>query len=195
MFFMINERLDKVNDYLIALDSDGCVFDAMEPKHRLCFIPAAIEAFGFRKLEREFTELWCRINLYSKTRGINRFLALELALDAMRKMGYDVLDMGPFKQWIAQTKELSAAALSEYTAKETAEPELIKINTWSLEVNRRIKEISDDIEPYGAAPEVIRLIAGKADVAVVTSANYEAIKAEWGKYSLLDYVSELCGQG
>jgi phosphoglycolate phosphatase-like HAD superfamily hydrolase len=184
----------KMKEYLIAFDSDGCVFDAMEPKHRKCFVPASIEVFGFHEFEREFTELWCKINLYSKTRGINRFLALEIALDTMREMGKDVVDTRQFKQWIIQTKALSAAALAEHVEKGPAGPELKIINEWSSEVNRRIKGISGDIAPYGSAPEIIRLIAGKADVAVVTSANYDAIREEWGKYNLLDCVTELCGQ-
>ena len=183
-----------MKDYLVAFDSDGCVFDAMEPKHRRCFIPACLEAFGIDPYRREFTELWLNINLYSKTRGMNRFLTLEMTLDAMKEAGYGALDvMTPLKQWIAGAKELSTAALEEY-AGELASPELLQVLGWSLDVNRRIKEIADDILPYAGAPESIRQVSQAADVAVVSSANYEAIHKEWGKFSLLDCVTEMCGQ-
>ena len=184
-----------MKEYLIAFDSDGCVFDAMEPKHRLCFEPAAVKVFGLEKIEHEFLELWNKINLYSKTRGVNRFLGLSLIFDRMREMGHELPDTGNFKQWISQTKALSEAALKEYiTKKAPNNNELIKIAKWSEEVNRLTKEISDDIKPYGNAYETISKAAKSADVAVVSSAGSDIIKEEWTKYSLFDFVSELCGQ-
>ena len=69
-------------DYLIGVDSDGCVFDTMELKHKECFIPNIInymELQGVSKYAREAAEF---VNLYSKSRGINRFPALTMTMDA-----------------------------------------------------------------------------------------------------------------
>ena len=33
----------KRNDFFIGIDSDGCVFDTMEVKHKECFIPNMIQ--------------------------------------------------------------------------------------------------------------------------------------------------------
>ena len=44
------------NDHFIGIDSDGCVFDAMEIKHKECFIPATIQCWrlqGVSSLVRE----------------------------------------------------------------------------------------------------------------------------------------------
>ena len=64
------------HDYLVGIDSDGCAFDTMELKHKECFIPNIINYYnlqGVSKYAREAAEF---VNLYSKSRGINRFPAL-----------------------------------------------------------------------------------------------------------------------
>ena len=61
------------HDFLVGIDSDGCVFDSMELKHKECFIPAFINHYelqGVSKYAREAAEF---VNLYSKSRGVNRF--------------------------------------------------------------------------------------------------------------------------
>ena len=37
------EDFQKRHDFFIGLDSDGCVFDSMEIKHKECFAPAFIK--------------------------------------------------------------------------------------------------------------------------------------------------------
>src|SRR4029450_3410136 len=69
------------HDFLVGIDSDGCVFDSMELKHKECFIPAFINHYelqGVSKYAREAAEF---VNLYSKSRGANRFPALLEQLD------------------------------------------------------------------------------------------------------------------
>ncbi len=68
------------NDFLVGIDSDGCAFDTMEVKHKECFIPAIVNHYnlaGVSKYAREAAEF---VNLYSNSRGINRFPALIEAL-------------------------------------------------------------------------------------------------------------------
>ena len=61
---------------MVCVDSDGCAMDTMEVKHRKCFGPKMIEVWGLQDIEEKFLEMWNMINLYSKTRGINRFKGL-----------------------------------------------------------------------------------------------------------------------
>ncbi len=68
--------LDPQQEFLVGIDSDGCAFDTMEVKHKECFIPNIINSYelqGISKYAREAAEF---VNLYSKSRGINRFPAL-----------------------------------------------------------------------------------------------------------------------
>ena len=69
------------HEFLIGIDSDGCVFDSMELKHKECFIPQFINHYelqGVSKYAREAAEF---VNLYSKSRGVNRFPGLVEQLD------------------------------------------------------------------------------------------------------------------
>ena len=72
----MNIDYSKTNDYLIGIDSDGCAFDTMELKHKECFIPNIIHHWGLKGVSKYAREAAEFVNLYSKTRGVNRFPAL-----------------------------------------------------------------------------------------------------------------------
>ena len=69
------------HDYLVGIDSDGCAFDTMELKHKECFIPNIINYWGLQGVSKYAREAAEFVNLYSKSRGINRFPALVEALE------------------------------------------------------------------------------------------------------------------
>ena len=73
------------HEFLVGIDSDGCAFDTMELKHKECFIPNIINHWnlqGVSKFAREAAEF---VNLYSTSRGINRFPALIETLEWLQK--------------------------------------------------------------------------------------------------------------
>src|SRR5688572_33482503 len=71
-------------EFFIGIDSDGCVFDSMEIKHKECFTPMFIKHFNLQPVSKFARETWDFVNLYSKTRGVNRFPALSLCLNFLR---------------------------------------------------------------------------------------------------------------
>ena len=71
----------KRSDFFIGVDSDGCVFDTMEVKHKECFIPNMIRYYRLAAISRHARETFEWINLYSKWRGTNRFPGLVLTID------------------------------------------------------------------------------------------------------------------
>ncbi len=73
---MAFENFKKQHPFLIAIDSDGCVFDTMEIKHKECFIPNIIKYWGLQPVSKYARAAAEFVNLYSKWRGINRFPAL-----------------------------------------------------------------------------------------------------------------------
>lgn len=79
------KSLPKKQRYFIGFDSDGCVFDTMELKHKECFCPAVIKHLGCQPVSKAAREVWDFVNLYSKTRGCNRFLAIQYFRDLLRK--------------------------------------------------------------------------------------------------------------
>ena len=73
--------------YLVCVDSDGCAMDSMTIKHVECFGPCMVKAYGLEEKRDEVLDIWNRINLYSMTRGINRFLGLVTTLDILTEKG------------------------------------------------------------------------------------------------------------
>jgi hypothetical protein len=63
-----------------AIASDGTAFDSMTIKHRKAFIPAMIRIWGLEGYAEKVFEICEYINLYSPTRGIDRFSGLKVTL-------------------------------------------------------------------------------------------------------------------
>ena len=100
------KNLPKKKEFFIGFDSDGCVFDTMEIKHKECFCPAFIKHFKMQAASKYAREVWEFVNLYSKDRGCNRFLAVQKALSLMRKRkvfkerGISVPEMKSLDVWL-----------------------------------------------------------------------------------------------
>src|ERR1043165_8364036 len=103
--------------FFIGFDSDGCIFDSMEIKHRECFIPALIWKWNLQAVSRLARECHEFVNLYSKWRGINRFPALVRTLELLAQRpeaqarGFSARDLAELKKWIATEKQLGNAEL------------------------------------------------------------------------------------
>ena len=69
--------------YLVCIDSDGCVFDTMEIKHKECFCPAYIEYFGLQAVSKYARDAWEFANLYSAWRGVHRLPVMLKSLDLL----------------------------------------------------------------------------------------------------------------
>ena len=64
--------MNPTKGYLVAIDSDGCVFDAMGIKQRECFCPMMIAYFGLQPVAVAARECKEFADLFSQTRGANR---------------------------------------------------------------------------------------------------------------------------
>lgn len=69
-------------DFLVCMDSDGCVMDTVRIKHCSVFCPELIRVFGLEAHTDFITTAWEEINLNSITRGISRFESAVLILTA-----------------------------------------------------------------------------------------------------------------
>src|SRR2546423_3404835 len=72
------------HDFFVGIDSDGCVFDSMEIKHKECFCPQIIKHWHLQVVSKYAREAVEFVNLYSQWRGTNRWPALIMALDLLR---------------------------------------------------------------------------------------------------------------
>src|SRR5215213_3794873 len=102
-------------EFFIGIDSDGCVFDSMEIKHKECFTPMFIKHFGLQAVSKYAREVWEFVNLYSKTRGANRFPALVRSLNLLRAReqvrarNVRVAESAALEEWVARESKLGNA--------------------------------------------------------------------------------------
>lgn len=175
----------KHSDYMVCIDSDGCAMDTMEVKHRECFGPQWIYTYGLEDRFDECMKLWLDINLYSITRGINRFKGLALSLEEMERRGCRFEGLEEFVAWTKEAKELSNPALLALAQKSNSEC-VEKALLWSVRTNRAIHNLPAEDKPFDNVKKTMDIMCEKADLAAVSSANGEAVEAEWTKHELKD---------
>lgn len=189
----------KQHEFFIGVDSDGCVFDTMEVKHKECFIPNMIQYFRLASICKFARETFEWVNLYSKWRGTNRFPGLTLTLDFLATRP-EVLRRHPrlpalagLRDWIGRETKLANPALRA-EARATGDPDLALALEWSEAVNRSIEEIVREVPPFPLVRESLAAMAGKADVMVVSATPREALEREWAEHDLRRHAALIAGQ-
>lgn len=184
----------KKKDFLVCIDSDGCAIDSMDIKHIRCFGPCMIEEWGLEEHKEDILKRWNEINLYSMTRGINRFKGLAAILKEINEKITPVEDLDSLLTWLENADELSNAAV-EKAAKEKNSSCLEKALNWSKAVNQSVSELpKKDVRPFDGVLEKISALHESCDVAIVSSANYEAVKEEWTRFGLIEHVDIVLAQ-
>ena len=185
--------------FFVGIDSDGCVFDSMEIKHKECFIPNIIKFWRFQAISKFVRAAGEFVNLYSKWRGINRFLALiktfELLRDwpeAMRR-GVGIPEVPTLQAWIDSGAPLANASLKA-EADRTDDPILRKTLEWSEAVNRSIADIVEGIPPFPYFRESVERVQTKADIICVSATPGEALAREWAEHDIARYAAVIAGQ-
>jgi len=175
--------------YLIAIDSDGCVFDNMTIKHQAYFFPALLEVFAMTDADGKKALLWDQINLSYPTRGLNRFKGLAEFFKVYKPS--HCLDA--YSRWVETSQVLKNDAL-EGAIDEGADPLMVQVLSWSKTVNEQIKKNLTHVQPFQGAIESIKQCASQADLVILSSANQDAILREWESAGLLPYVRLVASQ-
>lgn len=184
----------KTREYLVCVDSDGCAMDTMDIKHFRCFGPCMVEEWGLEEWAQPILARWNEINLYTMTRGVNRFKGLAMALDEINAQYTAIEGLDELKAWAASAPELSNGAL-EKALPAAQGPCLAKALSWSKKVNAAINALPEsEKKPFDGAAAGLAAAHAAADVAVVSSANREAVEEEWARCGLLGSVDVLCCQ-
>jgi phosphoglycolate phosphatase-like HAD superfamily hydrolase len=187
------------HEFLVGIDSDGCVFDTMELKHKECFIPAFINHYelqGVSKYAREAAEF---VNLYSKSRGANRFPALIEQLDwlgrrpEVQARGIRVVRPEGLIKWAESESKLGNPALEKAVAA-TDDHDLKQALAWSVAVNKAIAEMVRGVPPFPYVRQCLERFAGRTDMLVCSQTPNAALEAEWKEHDLARYVLAICGQ-
>ena len=188
------EDFKKRHDYLVCVDSDGCAMDTMDCKHIHCFGPCMVAEWGLEEWREPVLERWNIINLYSMTRGINRFKGLNMMLTEVNEKYTPIDRLADLTAWVNSGAAPSNDAIQK-AIDETGSPMLKKALSWSKAVNQAIVALPDELKkPFPGAKEGIAAAAQFADVAIVSSANRDAVVEEWTKFQFLDHVDIMLAQ-
>jgi len=193
----IFDSFERKHDYLICVDSDGCVMDTMNCKHFHCFGPCMVAEWGLQQWQDAILTRWNEINLFSMTRGINRFKGLAMALGEIHQQYRPIPGIEALQHWVDTAPALSNDGVLK--ALETAQGDskqiLEKTLAWSKAVNAAIVELDESLKiPYEGALEGLAAAHAFADVAMVSSANRDAVEEEWGKFGLLEHTDIVLAQ-
>ena len=183
--------------FLIGVDSDGTAFDSMNHKHLDALIPAALEVWRMeREVANRFTEIYKSVNLYSATRGINRFPGLLEVFERLKKEypnGKNMPELDMLREYVNENSRYSTASLQDWMI-EHPSSELSKVLAWSIRANVIIARACEGILPYEGVIEALAEAGEKATVAVVSAAVKEELEKDWIFAGLMSHVDVMMGQ-
>lgn len=182
----------KKRDFCVCVDSDGCAMDTMNIKHIRCFGPCMVDEWGLDAWSEAILDRWNVINLFSGTRGINRFKGLSMSLGEINEKYTPIDGVEVLQDWAGHADELSNDSIKKELDRH---PIFCKALNWSIAVNKAIAALpQEEIKPFAQVREALKAAHNKADVVVVSSANPEAVREEWKRFGLVDHVDLLCTQ-
>lgn len=185
----------KQKEFLVCVDSDGCAMDTMDIKHFRCFGPCMVEEWELQEWEQPILDRWNEVNLYTMTRGINRFKGLAMALTEVTEKYRPIEGVADICHWAETSPELSNDALARAIEANPDSVSLRKALAWSMAVNKSIQALPEsEINPFEKAREALAFAHGRADVAIVSSANLGAVLEEWEKHGLLPHTDIVLAQ-
>jgi phosphoglycolate phosphatase-like HAD superfamily hydrolase len=187
------------HEFFVGIDSDGCAFDTMELKHKECFIPNTINYYNLQAVSKYAREAAEFVNLYSKSRGVNRFPALVETLQWLqrrpevgaRKVQIEIPES--LQRWIREETKLGNPALKA-KVQETKDPALEQCLAWSLAVNETIAGMVRGVPPFPYVRESLQKLTGRSDIVVVSATPHEALVKEWQEHDIDGFVAAICGQ-
>jgi phosphoglycolate phosphatase-like HAD superfamily hydrolase len=187
------------HEFLVGIDSDGCAFDTMELKHKECFIPNIVNHYELQAVSKYARQAAEFVNLYSKSRGINRFPALVESLEWLQKRpevkarGVEIRIPDSLRRWIQEETRLGNPAL-EAKVNASGDPDLARALTWSQAVNEAVAATVRGVPPFPFVRESLEKLHAVSDLLVVSATPTAALKAEWEEHGIARYVAAICGQ-
>ncbi len=185
-------------EFFIGIDSDGCIFDSMEIKHKECFTPLYIKHFHLQAVSKYAREVWDFVNLYSKTRGANRFPALSRALNLLRERppvkarNVSVPDTKALDEWVGRESKLGNATLAAEVKNGNGALDTIRV--WSEAVNVAIEDMVHGVPPFPLVRESLERLNGRADAICISQTPAAALGREWAEHGIDTLVKMIAGQ-
>ncbi|MDO5785848.1 MAG: HAD hydrolase-like protein, partial [Eubacteriales bacterium] len=177
-----------------CVDSDGCAMDTMDIKHMRCFGPHMVTEWELEQWRSEILARWNEINLYTMTRGVNRFRALAMILGEVRENYCEIEDLESLEQWTQTSPELTNDALERAIAQSESIC-LQKALSWSDAVDKSVAQLTqDEKRPFEGVRRALARAHRYADIAIVSNANLGIVLDEWDLYGLLEHTDIVLAQ-
>lgn len=195
----ILKDLKPTNEFFIGIDSDGCVFDSMEPKQKEFFCPNVIRFYGLLPISKIARETWEFVNLYSRSRGVNRFLALLKCFELLKERSdvksrnFEIPDLSALEEWTEKETKLGNPGLEKYAA-EVNNQDIDLALAWSKKVNEEIGSWVKGLKPFPYVKDSLEKFSSKADAIVVSQTPVEALEREWAENDIDTFVRVIAGQ-
>src|SRR5262249_15153304 len=152
-------------------------------KHKECFAPMYIKHFELQAVSKYAREVWEFVNLYSKTRGANRFPALSRALNLLRERAQvkarnvRVPETKALDEWVARETKLGNATLAAEV--KNGNQGLAQIKVWSDAVNAAVEDIVRGVPPFPLVRESLQKLTQHADAMCISQTPSAALQREW----------------
>ena len=171
----------------------------MEIKHKECFIPNFIKFLKLQPISKYAREACEFTNLYSKSRGANRFHAYLGALDLLearqevRDRNFTVPKWQGVRDWVGRETKLGTKTIGP-EAERTKDPDLQLGFSWSSAVDDAIAEMVEGVPPFPGVLNALEKMQGLADMIVCSATPNRALEQEWVEHDIAPFVQCICGQ-
>lgn len=170
--------------YLLCFDSDGTVMDTMTVKHVEAFGPRLFDAFpSLARRREEILAEWNRFNLYSSTRGVNRFLGLASIL-RFASSRYGISFPARRIRILRRNRLFLERFIDRRRREESEEPGNLLQGPPLERPRQRFDPQQAESHAFAEAKDTLLALSSFADLLGVSSANPEAVKAEWEEEGL-----------
>ena len=184
---------------LVGIDSDGCVFDSLPVKLHNHVVPLVIRWWGLDPVAALVHRLADPINLFSASRGGNRFPNLILLFEALaaepevRLRQVALPDLAALRRFCQSGAALGNTALEAVAAREP-DPELRRVLAWSRALSHDIDTRMEPVPPFAWARRSLERMAQSSDLVVISQTPEAAIRREWRHHGIDHLVSGIAGQ-
>jgi phosphoglycolate phosphatase-like HAD superfamily hydrolase len=197
------------HDFAVCIDTDGCALDNMWAKQVLVFQPLFVQFNGLHDCQMHFRIHAEHHNLWGKTRGCDRFLAVLSTLrslledeQARRDMPVERVQrladsIGGYVEFVESSngaKAFGIPSLTEYHESHGRDYNITRLLAWSEAVNRSFRYFTLSMSPFDGVRETLEHISQKADVLVVSATPYCDLIEWWKGQDLARYVQAIAGK-
>lgn len=171
----------------------------MRVKQQEHFHPLIVKFWALEECRKELVECSNFVNLYSKTRGSNRFPALLRVFELLAQhpgvcqKKSKLPETTALRNYVHSGVTLGNPSLQKAVAN-SSDPELERVLQWSMAINQDIAEKMRPVPPFPGARLALEMMQPYCKVVVISQTPQAALQNEWKLHGIRHYVKDIAGQ-